>query len=257
MATLLDSGFLMPKDYESYKKFMIRETKDDLKRQMAGDQADVGYYFKSSKSMANPTLLHLTKLLIPFYEDKEVKTIFDKLVKVENDGTRMELALLLLNKKIPVHDSVWAGLAMNDNNRFGLYKSLKKIGCQDLIPSNFRDQEPMARGMLYNERKLDKTDTVLFVGRFNAVYNSDSGYVYFFKRKKAYGENEWYLDYLGIQPKDTTRFNAEPEIIGFSEDFDPFDENNEQFTKIMDNLRFRKRHRYTEATAMVDYYDEY
>jgi uncharacterized protein YbaP (TraB family) len=257
MATLLDSGFLIPKDYESYKKFLIRETKDDLKRQMAGDQADVGYYSNTSKSMANPTLLYLTRLLIPFNEDPEVKAIFNKLVKVENDMTRMELALLLLNKNIPVLDSVWAELASNDNNRFGLYKSLKKIGCQDLIPSNFRDQEPMAKGILYHERKLGKTDTVLFVGRFNAVFNADSGFVYFFKRKKTYGENEWYLDYIGIQPKDTTRFNAEPEILGFSEDFDPFDENDEQFTKLIDNLRFRKRQRYSDSATVVDYYDEY
>jgi hypothetical protein len=257
LASLSDSGFLLPKDYESYKKFLVRETKDDLKRQMAGDQSESSYTFNSFKTMPNPTLLYLTKLLIPFYDDTTVKIIFSKLIKVENDVTRMELSLLMLNKKIPVHDSVWAHLAENDNNRFVLYKSLKKIGCQDLIPSNFRDQEPMSRAILYKDRKLDKTDTILFVGRFYANVNADSGYVYFFKRKKSYGDNDWFLDYIGLQPNDTTHFALEPEISGMGDDFDPFDEDNEQFTKIIDQLRFRKRQRYSQSSeAVYDYYGE-
>jgi hypothetical protein len=98
-------------------------------------------------------------------------------------------------------------LAADDWHRARLYSDLKDAGKADLFPVEFRNQEAMARSVLFGRRGEGRQAEMESVGKQHVVTKSATGYVYFFKYKVK-GQEGWMMGISGVQPDDAKEVNT-------------------------------------------------
>ncbi len=257
VSELLDSGELTSKDLIQYKSSIIKETKNDIKRQQASDQKTENYSYGYFNISGNNDLMAMIKLITPYANEPEVKQIFEKMKRLDNDGIRFSLGVYMIKNKMAYDDTLWNYLAKKDNYRLRVYKELKELESLNKLSDTLVTQEKMARATIYKNQKVTDQDTIEFLARKEASMNGEQGYVYFFKRKKTYGNNDWYLDYSGPHPTDTTLFAQNPSITNRGGDLDIYDDIDEQLDKILERIKYKDRRRYSDSSYDGDYEYDY
>lgn len=207
LSAALDSNAISSKLIKNSYGQILREAKMILKSQIGYEQSEMAraknntyYYYTSYLNKGNEELVMFSKMLMPFYKDKQVKAYFNKLKIVNDFSVRTDIATEFIKHKIAVPEKVWVDLLNDPINFAYVYSKLQQINRLDLVPKESINQETMAKSMLYADDFNFKTDSVMLVKKQLIDLNGVEGYFYFFKSKKEKDE-KWSLDYIGLQPK--------------------------------------------------------
>ncbi len=214
LGTAVDSNAVKKKRYKKRYKQILREAKIALKSQISYEQTqqakegEASYYYTSYKNSGNKRLVKFATMLISFYKKKDVQVFFSKMDRVQDYQVKTDIACIKTLNKIAVSKSEWDVLAEDVINNSYLYDKLDKIKRLDLFPTKHKDQELMAKSLLYGNNFNFKKDSLLFIEKQLVKAQHEEGYVYFFK-SKGEKDDKWKIDYVGLQPKDESKVSTE------------------------------------------------
>ena len=213
MIKAIDSSELKKNILKKEYKQILREAKIELKSQISNEQTAKAkeekrkYYYTSYKNQGNYKLIRYCRMLMPYYAKLDVREFFGKLEKVQDYQIQTDLACLLILNQKEVSQATWNKLAADVINKHYLYESLKEIDKLDLFPSAELTQEGICQSFLY-ERGFDfSKDSLLFLSKEKVEVKGEEGFVYFFQSKGKNDDN-WELDFIGLQPLDLTKVNT-------------------------------------------------
>lgn len=212
LSSMVRKDAIKGKAYKKQFKQILREAKIELKSQISYEQSEQGkkkgrYYYSSYKNKGNGLLVNYSTLLIPFYKKSAVQEYFLKLQKVQDYIVQTDIYCLLASKGLNVPNGIWEKLADNNTNRNYLYKRLKRYELLHLFPIKYKTQKLMVESLLYDKGFDMEKDSMLFVNKYEISVQNRTGYVYFYK-SKGEKDDDWELDYIGLQPNDTTEVNT-------------------------------------------------
>lgn len=205
LSTGIDSNIIKKKHYKKQYKQILREAKIELKSQVSYEQKEkassdsYSYYYSSYKNKGNYKLVDYANMLIPFYHKKDVQDFFRRLKRVEDYEVQTAIACKLIQNKIDVDPSLWEHLAEDVINSSNLYQKLEKIKRLDLFPKKFKDQNLMAKSLLYGTGFNFEKDSLEFIEKRKVSTTEGEGFIYFFK-SKGEKDDKWSIDYVGLQP---------------------------------------------------------
>jgi len=213
LASMVRGDKIKGKNYKKRYKQILREAKIELKSQIAYEQSQKGkepskYSYSSYKNKGNFLLVNYTTLLIPFYNKPAVKDYFVKLKRVEDYKVRTDIAIRLIDKNIEVPNKILEDLGADLINRNYLYKRLSLIKRLDLFPTQYNTQKFMVESLLYDRKFNPKKDSMQFIVKHKVKVQGKEGYVYFYK-SKSFKDDDWSLDYVGLQPLDENEVNID------------------------------------------------
>lgn len=216
LSSMVYQNEIKGKDYKSKYKQILREAKIELKSQISYEQSEQAseessYYYSSYKNEGNNLLVNYATLLLPFYNKPAVKEFFVKLKKVEDFMVNTEVYCTMLKLGLDVDNSIWTELAADNINRNYLYSKLERMERLDLFPTEYKTQNLMVESLLYDKKFNFEKDSMEFVMKKEIVLHSDTAYVYFYK-SKTQKSDDWTLDYIGLQPLDQSKVNADYEF---------------------------------------------
>lgn len=217
LARLVTEDKIKTKQYKKSYKQILREAKIELKSQISREQNDMTqdnnnrYGYESTKNRGNQSLVSYSILLMPFSKKADVQQFFSKLEKVVDFKVQTDIAINKLKLGIDVPASNWEHLASDLINRNYLYERLEYKERTDLFPSSFKSQQQIVESYLYEDNFNVEVDSFLFVEKREVIVMNDTGYVYFYKSKKE-KDDDWMLDYIGLQPLDEDEISTKPEI---------------------------------------------
>ncbi len=217
LSNLVRGDKIKGKKYKKRYKQILREAKIELKSQIAYEQSQKGkdpskYSYSSYKNKGNYMLVNYTTLLIPFYKKPAVKDYFEKLKRVEDYEVRTDIYIRLVEKNIDVPTQIWEELAADLINRNYLYKRLDWINRLDLFPTKYKTQKYMVESLLYDKKFNPEKDSMQFVAKHKVTVQGKEGYVYFYK-SKSYKDDDWSIDYVGLQPLDENEVSIDDFIL--------------------------------------------
>ena len=235
MAVLSDSNRLPPAAYEGYFTGLFSDAQLLLKKQQLTEQRNNdentedngGQYLRApvvadafsgmdevrtitaerASTGVPPRLEKYAQWLAPFYDRPGVARWYGQLLQTRSTGLKQTVALLLIRNGRSVPDSVLRSLAADDWRRAKLYDELVKAGRAELFPAAFRNQEAMAKSVLFGRRAEGREAEMQLVGRQHVVTKAATGFVYFFKYKVK-GQEGWMMGISGIQPEDQKAVNT-------------------------------------------------
>ncbi len=223
LASLVDSGYLQAKDYESYFsqvyfnakiQWKKQEGRDEKKMQKKEDEPDP--VSDDGNDNSGNELDDCAILLAPFYD--KIPTIphfFDKLLSSKDAMVRLNTAILLIRHGHPVADSIFRILAAGDSYRSRLYRSLEAIHRGDLFPSEHKNQEDLARSLLAAGQQGNELAEIQLVGKQAIRFKESKGTIYFFKYK-VNRDDEWQIGLSGLQPTDPKEVNTANEFVNLT-----------------------------------------
>jgi len=218
LSILIRADAIKSKYYKKNYKQILREAKIELKLQISEEQSEESnvsnnnYYYPDYNNSSNKLLVNYATLLIPFSNKIAVQNFYKKLESIKNYSVQTDLACLFALKGEKVDSSKWLFLASDIANRNYLYESLKNIDRLDLFPNKYATQEQMTESLLYDSYFDFETDSMAFIAKKLITIKGNEGYVYFYKSKKE-DEDDYSLDYIGLQPKDTTQISNLDNIV--------------------------------------------
>ncbi|MCO4819910.1 MAG: TraB/GumN family protein [Bacteroidetes bacterium] len=258
MADMLDSNVLKPKDYKSFRKDLVREAKDGLKRVMAESHSESGYdsysRYSYSSSSHSEGMEAYNKLLIPFKNAKDVKEYFERTKRLNSKPDLLNTSLQMLEAGIDVEDTIWGHFANQDKYLIKLYVGLKDIGKEHLIPDSCLVQKKVARGLLYRYVTIEDEDSVQFLKRVAARTKDTEGYIYIFKKKDKYNEAEWNYDYVGVLPQDSTIIPTITDVRDTGNDYLDDEDLDEKMEDAVEDLLYTERNRVKKKNQRYNYY---
>jgi hypothetical protein len=253
MAEMLDSGIMRPKHYKNYKKDLVREAKDGLKRVMAEAHDDNEYSY-SRYSYHSDLLEAYNTLLIPFKNNKDVQEYFDRTRRLPSEPDLLNTSLQMVEAGMRVEDSIWAHFGNDEKYLIKMYSRLKDMGKTDLIPDSCLRQENVARALLYRYSNIDEEDSVQFLRRVKAQNRKRKGYIYVFKKKDSYNDAEWNYDYVGVLPEDSTEIPKWVTIRDTGNDYLDEEDLDEKMEDAVENALYAHRKRVKKKTRRRSYY---
>ncbi len=212
LVTLVDSGYVKAKDYETYFSGIYIDGKVALRKQQAKEEKKLEEELKKEEDDEDDPertysgrdddygLNDYAVLLMPFYEsNKNVQQFFTKLLASKDDKVRMNTAVLFLRNKKNVPDSILQKLAADDKYRGDLYYKLEEAGRLDKFPKEYATQLALTRSYVVMQNEYDKMDSIVFLKKSVASIKNKTGQVYFFKYriKKT---DDWKIAFSGLQP---------------------------------------------------------
>lgn len=249
LATMLDSNVIQPSLYESHISQIAFDGRILLQKNMAEEQeqtTDDDDDEMDSRYGPNIALHEYAVLLLPYRNtNKNADRFFTRYETTKNPVQQILLAQLYLRHKIPVADSILQQIAVQEKYRISLWEALQEIGQLDKFPKAYKQQESIARSLLYNAAEYNtKLDSVVFLSKQRTTHRFKKGTVYLYKYKQK-EEDGWYLGISGLQPEDEKqsannesltqltdiRFNAEKTIA-------------EQFTRVIRQVKYRSRYQW-------------
>jgi uncharacterized protein YbaP (TraB family) len=232
MAGMADSSRLPAVAYESYFTGLFSDAQILLKKQQLKEQkADAqeeeftlpyrsSIVFDGTSQLdefqapalreprgSAPRLDEYAEWLAPFYDRPGVARWYSQLLRIKSLSIRHAAALTLIRNNRPVPDSLLRALAADDWHRARLYDDLVRAGKAELFPAGFRNQEAMARSVLYDRRAEGREAEIQLVGKQHVVTKAATGYVYFFKYKVK-GQEGWLMSISGVQPDNLKEVNT-------------------------------------------------
>ncbi|MCB9246691.1 MAG: TraB/GumN family protein [Flavobacteriales bacterium] len=255
LADLLDSNWVKPRTYKRYKKDLVREAKDNLKRKMAiAPIEDENYFDEEDRSYNYDAIVRaFVPILLPYVRDKTVADYFMRSLRVRDDDLKISILCSVLLHGCSVNDSFWNHFAERDETRLTLFRELDQIGRTDLFPSKFLEPEFIARALLYEGVKPEHTDSVELYQRIQAIGKNGAGYIYIFKHPEEDNDDEWQIDYVGLIPENPTRIPLTTDVMRRNLSYYDDEEMQELFDEVRESLRFEKRKRVVHETKYQRY----
>ena len=257
LSTTISEGKIKGKTYKKNYKQLLREAKIEVKSQISYEQNEQGkktnqYSYKSYKYEGNTLLVDYGKLLLPFYKKSSAKAYFEKLDKVKDFKVQTEINIEKIKYNIPVNDTVWNFLAKDLINRNFLFAELEDIKRLDLFPKAYKTQQKIAESLLYERNFNPEKDSMQFIEVKEVVVLNDTGYVYFFKSK---GENDddWELDYVGLQPKSEKDINIDPQFVETDIKIEKYKKIDEIIDEEIETIKLDGHRRAKKTSKSLDY----
>ena len=257
LSYMISKDKIKGKKYKKNYKQILREAKIELKSQISYEQSEQGkksskYGYSSYKNQGNTLLVDYSNLLLPFYQKAAVKEYFDKLNKVKDYEVQTMINIQKVKRGISVEDTVWTYLAEDLINRNFLYKSLEKIERLDLFPEAYKNQQTIAESILYDRNFNPEKDSMQFIERHEVFLQNDTGYVYFFKSKGEY-DDDWTMDYVGLQPTNDKDINIDPKFIDTGIKIEKYKEIEEIIEDEIEAIKLEGHKRAKKSTKSYDY----
>ena len=218
LSYLLEKDKIKSKNYKKSYKQILREAKIALKTQISQEQNDLAndnfdrYRYESEKNQGNSELVDYSIMLMPFYKKADVQAYFLKLNKVQDYMVQTDIAVSKVKFGIDVQDSTWRFLAKDLINRSYLYELLSYSEKLELFPQQYKSQQLIVESYLYQDDFNVEVDSFLYVEKRKIIVKNDTGYVYFYKSKRE-KDDDWFLDYIGLQPIVDDKINILQEFM--------------------------------------------
>jgi len=245
LATIVDSAYTNKQVLSPYKNRIKYDAKIELKRQLSRNISESSTsYYSQNNSRGFEVLKYYQSILIPFYDDSDIQAFYSKALNSENNSLKLITALKLAEHDKQVNDTLWHYLSEQTDSRIALYKGLKEIDKIDLFDSSYMTQKDFCFADLYAQTDT-LTDSVQFIARRKVISHADSGYVYFYKRKRA-DDNYWELNYCGIQPLDESQISTDMKFSYSSYQYKLRDKNDNEkkmIDKISEQIKMKDRQR--------------
>jgi hypothetical protein len=227
LTTMVDSGYVIAKEYEPYFLQFYSAAKQELKKEkarerqkaiaktensnMAKNEKELNIYNRESDiDTGNELLQSYAVLLLPYWDNNPgVAAFFEDLLKLKNKKIRFNIMILLLRNKKNVQDSVLNFYAAQDDYRIDLYRKLKKEKLLMQFPAAYNNQLDLVKSAVINASYYEKYDTLSLLDKLPVVYNNKKGVVYFFKYKNRKEEKSWKIVSYGMQPENINEFNSD------------------------------------------------
>lgn len=208
LVDLLDSNYIRPGLYERYVGNIYFDAKQAFKKLQNGsdrsslkddeEEEDPGNSRRyRTIDTFNNNLYYYEALLMPFYDkNQNLPVFFNKLLQSNDRQVRLNTAMLMLQYKRPVADSIWHTLAADEQYRAYLYSRLQRVGKQDLFPALYKSQEMLSSSMMnaYMGNRLDSLSLLL---QKEMYYKGQKGKVYFYKYRTR-KDGEWKIAINGL-----------------------------------------------------------
>ncbi|MBX9853710.1 MAG: TraB/GumN family protein [Cytophagaceae bacterium] len=227
LAVLADSNYVKPELYAPFKAEILREANNEVKRKIAAAGSDRRYdsdyddyrYMDVAYGVGSvaedESIPYITDklqcyaiLLVPFHKEEPVKKLFDKIKKIKEEEVQLNMAMLFLKNKLEVNDTIWTHFSKSTAYRIDLYERLKTAQKVEKFDKKYLTQDNIAKALLYSQSNAAKKDSIVFLEKRKLKVQGKEGYVYFYKRKNE-NSKRWRLDYVGLQPEDTSKFNMQ------------------------------------------------
>ncbi len=226
LATLVDSAAIDVNTYKSFLSTLKIEAKNELKRKKANkvedDDDDNSYnsysrYGNRYSNNSSSYLEDLATVLIPFYNEKNISTFFDKLLKYQDDKLRVSIALKLMKANHQIPDTLWKEVAKHQSWRAPLYEALEDEEKLNLYPEKYKNQDSMTLAMIKGGvgGRYDKLDTITIVSTRLVEFAGKKGYVYLYKYKME-DSKIWKLAMVGLQPENKKEVNTATQFFSTS-----------------------------------------
>lgn len=137
-------------------------------------------------------------VLAPFYKtNPSVKQYFDKLFKIKNELTLLNINLIAERNKIPVNDTTWRFFSTNKRTKLKTYDELSKLNLLNKIDLTKLSQEDFCKTEIENSiesvlnadseensslKQQVKPDSIVFLKKVAVKNNREEGFIYFFDR---------------------------------------------------------------------------
>jgi len=255
-AAMLDSNIVKGRKYKKYKKAVLRDAKDQLKRAVGSgdDEKSSPYSYYAYSSSSDVDLSSMNRILLEFCSDPKVQEYYGRIDRVNDLDMKIEKDLMLLKHDEPVNDTLWDFYAAQDAYRLDVYRVLKKIDKLDLVTDSLISQQMLVQASAYTRNGLREEDSLTYLFRKKTSYYGADGYIYFFKYKSRYGDNDWKMSYYGPQPIDSSEYKWWSRVSSSSFAVDPDDQEevDKEVKELLEGLRYS--HRGRVVTRQRGYY---
>jgi hypothetical protein len=151
-----------------------------------------------------PTITAYQHLLLPWYDDPEVKAFYDRCMKGENDDVALRTAALLVHRGRRVDRTFWIDRAKEDDQRFRVLTTLTSLGKEDLLPDSLRTLRRNADAYLLNGWTDAGEDSVKFIGTREVTGRFGTADVLVYERRVKNGDKAaWRVGCVGFLRDDT------------------------------------------------------
>ena len=133
--------------------------------------------------------------------DPQVRALIDKIHNSGHKGLAYSCAISLYHNRQKQSDTTWLWLAADDDARMHFYDWLEITHDTVLYPEKYYNQQDMSLSWLMESTDEVDKDSIQFIKKVMISNKKEKGYLYFFIYKV---EDEWKLNYVGLQPADTT-----------------------------------------------------
>ncbi|MBL7812511.1 MAG: TraB/GumN family protein [Bacteroidetes bacterium] len=187
-------------------------------------------------------LLALARIMIPWYNQPDVKRRMDKLLLPAKRPDLFEWTSFFLKHKLPVPDSVLNIFRKRSDYQWGLAEFNQ---LPDSVLLKIKDPKPKVESFI-RYRNMGPADSLVFLGTRNIHSRKVSGTLYFYKHsyKNSYYSDEWYMDWVLLPEKETKEHWTAPEWYRLNYDYDTQRKAEEQMNDAVEILRKMDRKRW-------------
>lgn len=287
-ADLLIRDFIPPAKYQANLPNLVTEAGNELKRyntsanksgknsnsydaeeeasriveyisNMYGEQASEKGYQSYNKMIENHAVI-----LAPFYQSNAgVKQYFDKLFKIKNEQTLLNIYLIAAKNKIQVNDTVWKHFSNLTETRLKTFNELNRLKLSENFDKSHLSQEDFCKTSLESsiayEERLDnqdnstlkqqvKPDSITFLKKVNVKNSRDEGSIYFFNRIDS-KTNKKSLAYAFVKKQSDDKITTQIDIIDVNRSIDFGKSTDETINAVCAEFYYKHRLRYTSENS--------
>jgi hypothetical protein len=274
LATLLDSGYIQAKDYESYFSKIYFDARIEMKKQQNAEeklleqqsQKDFnenkpGDDMSSVNKYVATDIDKYAELLLPFYNSNTaLPKFYDRLLQSRDTGLQLKTAVLLIKNHQQVPDSVLDDIAAKNNYRSKLLKELEDINHVDLFPEKYKKQDLIAESLLLGDSEKTEFTDIELQGKAPVNIKGKKGYVYFF-RYKVKKDDDWQIGIGGPQPENLKEVSTDNTLTSLTTekltaDKPASEQFNEQLLRLLLKQHKSASHFFEDDESMYDSYDD-
>lgn len=208
-------------------------------------------------------------ILAPFYKSNAgAKQYFDKLFKIKNAQTLLNIYLIAAKNKIQVNDTVWKHFSNLTQTRLKTYNELNRLQLSDKFDKTYLTQEDFCKTILESsiayESRLDdqdnsslkqqaKPDSLSFLKKVAVKNNRDEGSIYFFNRIDSKTNNKS-LAYTFVRKQSDDKISTQIDIIDVNRLIDFGKSTDETITAVCSEFYYKHRLRYKQENYSQNAY---
>ncbi|MBI3520180.1 MAG: TraB/GumN family protein [Bacteroidetes bacterium] len=209
-------------------------------------------------------------VLAPFYQTNPgVKQYFDKLFKIKNEQTLLNIYLIAAKNNIPVNDTVWKHFSNNNQTKLKTYNELSKLKQLHKFDKTKLSQEEFCKTSIeisleyegYSEddenvKQKSKPDSIAFLRKEYVKNNREEGYIYFFNRidNKTKVKS---LAYAFVKKQKDDKITTQIDITDIKRVIDIGKTTEDIITSICSEFYFKNRLRYISENSYSNYSNLY
>lgn len=190
------------------KKQIINEKNKSIERAQDDDEPKARFQRYNEEDGGNNLLSLYATLLLPFYDkNPAVPQLMNQMLQSNDKRLKYNTAVLLLQHRRQVPDTIVSYFAGLDEFRYELYSDLKKARLLDRYPKTASFQADLAKSKLVGMTNMyNKPDSIQYLDKLPIQHKDRSGFVYFFRYKEKKDDETWKLATVGMVPADSTVF---------------------------------------------------